>query len=221
MPSWARAAIVSRPAQRLIDRSGLNLTVGALILMCLCAAVAVFLLVQTLSRLTLAAAVIGALCGVHPDLVRRVQGQVARQQVRGAVPRGDRPAGPGPSRRPRVHDGPVDGRRRDARPGRHRVPAGLRPAELRHADAGRAQGARRARAAARRAVLRDRGADPARGGRQPVGGARQPGDGDPRAVQGEAAGARRHRPRAHHRLGAGAAAAVAGRRADGAGARRT
>lgn len=58
--------IISRPTQRLIDRSGLNLTVGALILMCLCAAVAVFLLVQTLSRLTLAAAVLGAASAYIP-----------------------------------------------------------------------------------------------------------------------------------------------------------
>jgi tight adherence protein B len=50
---------ISSPAQRLIDRSGLNLTVGALLLMCLCAGVAAFLIVNTLSRLVFAAAVFG------------------------------------------------------------------------------------------------------------------------------------------------------------------
>jgi len=58
--------IVSRPAHKLIDRSGLNLTVGALILMCLCSAVAVFLAVQTLSRLTVAAAVIAVFAAYIP-----------------------------------------------------------------------------------------------------------------------------------------------------------
>ena len=58
--------LISRPAHRLIDRSGLNLTVGALILMCLCAAVAVFLVVQTLSKLTLAAVVMGAAAAYIP-----------------------------------------------------------------------------------------------------------------------------------------------------------
>ena len=55
----------------------------------------------------------------------------------------------------------------------------------------------RARAAARRAVLRHRRADAARGGRQPRRSARQPGVGDPRAVQGQASGPRRHRARAN------------------------
>ena len=36
----------SRPIQKLIDRSGMNLTVGALLLMCLCAGVAGYLLLQ-------------------------------------------------------------------------------------------------------------------------------------------------------------------------------
>ncbi len=211
--------IISRPAQRLIDRSGLNLTVGALILMCLCAAVAVFLLVQTLSRFVLAAAVMGAVAAYIPIWFVGFKGRVARRQVRGAVSGGDRPAGTGPSRGSRLHDGPVDGRRRVARPGRHGVPAGIRPAELRHADARRAEGPGRARAAARRSFLRHRGPDPARVGRQPVGSAGQPGVGDPRAVQGEAAGARRHRSRAHHRMGAGHAAPGAGGGADAAGAR--
>jgi tight adherence protein B len=56
----------SQPIQRLIDRSGMNLTVGALLLMCLCAAVAGYLLVQTLSRLPLAALVIGLVCAFLP-----------------------------------------------------------------------------------------------------------------------------------------------------------
>jgi tight adherence protein B len=58
--------LVSRPLQRLIDRSGLNLTVGALILMCLVTGVLVFWVVQSLSRLALAAAVFGAACAYIP-----------------------------------------------------------------------------------------------------------------------------------------------------------
>jgi tight adherence protein B len=58
--------LVSRPLQRLIDRSGLNLTVGALILMCLVTGFAVFWIVQSLSRLALAAAVFGAACAYIP-----------------------------------------------------------------------------------------------------------------------------------------------------------
>src|SRR6188508_3130458 len=58
--------LISRPAQRLIDRSGLSLTVGALILMCLCAAVAGFLVTQTLSGFVYAAIALGALCGLIP-----------------------------------------------------------------------------------------------------------------------------------------------------------
>jgi tight adherence protein B len=57
---------ISRPAQRMVDRSGMNITVGALILMCLCAAVAVFLVVQTMSRLTMAAAVMGVFAAYIP-----------------------------------------------------------------------------------------------------------------------------------------------------------
>jgi tight adherence protein B len=56
----------SRPIQKLIDRSGMNLTVGALLLMCLCAGVAGYLLVETVSHLTLAALVIGAMCAFIP-----------------------------------------------------------------------------------------------------------------------------------------------------------
>jgi tight adherence protein B len=58
--------LITRPLQRAVDRSGLNLTVGALVLMCLCTAVAVFLLVQTFTRLALAAAVMGAASAYIP-----------------------------------------------------------------------------------------------------------------------------------------------------------
>jgi tight adherence protein B len=60
------ASRFTQPIQKLIDRSGLNLTVGALLLMCLCAGVAGYLVVQTVSRLTLAAIVIGAACAYLP-----------------------------------------------------------------------------------------------------------------------------------------------------------
>jgi tight adherence protein B len=58
--------LVSRPLQRLIDRSGMSLTVGSLILMCLVAGIAVFWLVQSFSRLALAAAVFGVACSYIP-----------------------------------------------------------------------------------------------------------------------------------------------------------
>ena len=58
--------LISRPTQRLIDRSGMNLTVGALILMCLCAAVAGFLITQTLSGFVYAGVAIGAFCALAP-----------------------------------------------------------------------------------------------------------------------------------------------------------
>lgn len=58
--------LVSRPAQRLIDKSGLNLTVGALVLMCMCAAVAAFLITQTLSGFFFAALAFGAVSAVIP-----------------------------------------------------------------------------------------------------------------------------------------------------------
>lgn len=58
--------LISRPAQRLIDRSGLNLTVGALVLMCMCAAVAAFLITQTLSGFFFAALAFGAVSAVIP-----------------------------------------------------------------------------------------------------------------------------------------------------------
>jgi tight adherence protein B len=56
----------SQPIQRLIDRSGMNLTVGAVLLMCLCAGVAGYLIVETISRLPLAALVIGVPCAYLP-----------------------------------------------------------------------------------------------------------------------------------------------------------
>ena len=56
----------SGPLQRMIDRSGLNLTVGALLLMCLCGGVAGYLIVETVSRLPLAALVIGVPCAYIP-----------------------------------------------------------------------------------------------------------------------------------------------------------
>ena len=87
-----------------------------------------------------------------------------------------------------------------------RVQAGLRPAEFRHVPQRRAQGTRRARADSRRQVLRDRGAHAARNGRQPVGGARQPRRRHPRAVQGQASGARGDGPRPDHRMDPGGAA---------------
>jgi tight adherence protein B len=58
--------IISRPTQRLIDRSGLSLTVGTLLLLCLCVGVAVFLVVQTFSKLPLAAAVMGIAASYIP-----------------------------------------------------------------------------------------------------------------------------------------------------------
>ena len=56
----------SLPFQRLIDRSGMNLTVGALLLMCLCGGVAGYLIVETVSHLPLAALVIGVPCAYIP-----------------------------------------------------------------------------------------------------------------------------------------------------------
>jgi tight adherence protein B len=59
-------SVISGPLQRLIDRSGLNVTVGTLLLMCLCAGVAGYLIVDLASHLQLAAAVIGAACVAIP-----------------------------------------------------------------------------------------------------------------------------------------------------------
>ena len=58
----------------------------------------------------------------------------------------------------------------------------------------------RSHADSRRAVLRDRGADAARGGRQPFGSARQPGVDHPRSLPGQAAGAGHLGARPNHRL---------------------
>ena len=57
---------LTQPIQKRIDRSGMNLTVGALVLMCLCSAVAGYLLIETVSHLTLAAIVIGGMCSLIP-----------------------------------------------------------------------------------------------------------------------------------------------------------
>jgi tight adherence protein B len=57
---------ISRPLQRLINSSGLNITVGTLILMCLCTGGIVFLIVQYVSRFSLAAAVFGAVSTYFP-----------------------------------------------------------------------------------------------------------------------------------------------------------
>jgi tight adherence protein B len=62
----AASTRLSVPLQKRVDRSGLNLTVGALLLMCLCSGIAAYLLVQTVSRLTLAAVVFGVLCCFIP-----------------------------------------------------------------------------------------------------------------------------------------------------------
>ena len=83
------AGIISRPMQRLIDRSGLNLTVGALILMCLCAGVAVFLLVQSCRDSSGGCGDRRGLLGTS-DLVRGLQGEGAPREVRGAVSGSDR-----------------------------------------------------------------------------------------------------------------------------------
>jgi tight adherence protein B len=60
------ATKLSKPLQDRVDRSGLSLTVGALMLMCLCSGVAIYLLVETVSRLTLAAIVFGAVSCYFP-----------------------------------------------------------------------------------------------------------------------------------------------------------
>lgn len=71
---------LSRPTQRLIDRSGMSLTVGTVVLMCLCCGVGVFLIVQTLSRLALAAAVFGVAATFIPVwfLNFRARGRIAK-----------------------------------------------------------------------------------------------------------------------------------------------
>jgi tight adherence protein B len=57
---------VSKPLQRLIDRSGLNLTVGALLFMCLGSGILGYLVIVTVSRFQLAGLVIGAGCVLIP-----------------------------------------------------------------------------------------------------------------------------------------------------------
>lgn len=57
---------ITTPTHRLIDRSGMNLTVGALLLMCLVAGGAVFWLVNTFSGFLLAAAVFGVASTMIP-----------------------------------------------------------------------------------------------------------------------------------------------------------
>jgi tight adherence protein B len=57
---------VSGPLRRLLDRSGLEVTVGTLVLLCLCAGVAGYLLVLILTHLTLAALVVALVCAYLP-----------------------------------------------------------------------------------------------------------------------------------------------------------
>ena len=73
--------------------------------------------------------------------VHRPQGQAdaAHARLRRAVPRGARPDLARAEGRPRVRDRAEDGRRRDARAGRSRVPEDVRRAELRSAAEGRAR----------------------------------------------------------------------------------
>jgi len=59
-------AAVSGPLRRLLDSSGLEITVGTLILLCLCGGVAGYLLVIILTHLILAALVVGAVCAYLP-----------------------------------------------------------------------------------------------------------------------------------------------------------
>jgi len=54
------------PAQRLIDRSGLKLTVASLLLMCLCAGTAAFVVVQSVTHYMFLAAAIGGLVMFTP-----------------------------------------------------------------------------------------------------------------------------------------------------------
>jgi tight adherence protein B len=59
-------APVSGPLRRLIDRSGLEVTVGTLLLLCLCAGVAGYLVVLKFSHLWFAAAIVAGVCGYAP-----------------------------------------------------------------------------------------------------------------------------------------------------------
>jgi tight adherence protein B len=62
----ASSHAITAPTQRLIDRSGLKLTVATLLLMCLCAAMAGFLLVQSLTHFVYLAVAIGILAMLAP-----------------------------------------------------------------------------------------------------------------------------------------------------------
>jgi tight adherence protein B len=57
---------VSGPLRRLIDRSGLELTVGTLLLLCLCGGVAGYLVILQLSHLWFAAAIVAGVCAYLP-----------------------------------------------------------------------------------------------------------------------------------------------------------
>ena len=129
-------------------------------------------------------------------------------RVRGAVPRGARPDRARAEGRARVRDRTEDGRRRNARAGRPRVPEDLRRAELRLAAEGCAREPHLPGPAARRPFLRDGGADSARDRRQPVGDPREPRARRARALQDPAPGAGLHRARPADRLRAAGAAGV-------------
>lgn len=64
-----QAGRISRPAQRLIDQSGLSLTVGVLVLLCAVSALAVFALVSWGTRFQLLALFFGALAAYLPIFV--------------------------------------------------------------------------------------------------------------------------------------------------------
>ena len=103
------------------------------------------------------------------------QAPQAAGPVRGAVPRGPRPAVARHPRGARVHDRHGHGGRRGAGSDRPGVQEDVRGAELRHLPLKDALDEPcRARADHRRAVLRDGRAHPARDRRQPVGDPRQP-----------------------------------------------
>jgi tight adherence protein B len=58
--------VVSRPLRKLLDRSGIELTVGTLVLLCLCAGAAGYLVVVLISDLALAGLIVGAFCAYLP-----------------------------------------------------------------------------------------------------------------------------------------------------------
>lgn len=57
---------VTAPAQRLIDRSGLKLTVATLLLMCLCAGTAAFLVIQSVTHYLFLGAAVGVMAMLVP-----------------------------------------------------------------------------------------------------------------------------------------------------------